>query len=222
MFDTDLTKIQYVAAEVIKCNSTKISDVECGLLMGICTRKNTTNNELKFLALAISEKSVRLYNLDEFNILTLDISDDDTRYMTVFTDTKEDQKYSINMIEEVVTQLKKDNRLQKNDINGELINVETYKDFPKVILTADNISAKTSNTATTTTTTTTTIYTKKEPEVLNFKRKGKLPSTEKLDSMKDKVVRIASGEFKLKKLHIPICDIQEIVNDEKKTCSIVV
>ena len=232
MFDTKLTKIQYIAVEVIKSNSTKISDVECGLLMGICKRKNKAGKELKFITLAISEKSIRLYNLDTFNILTLDILDDDTRYMTVFTDTNKDQKSAISMMNEVTKRLKQDDRLQKNDIHGELIDVETYKDFPEVILTADNISAKmssNSNTTTTTSTSTTSIntttYVKKEPKVLNFKRKGKLPSTEKLDSMKDKVVRLASGDFKLKKLHIPTCDLEEIKEEkeeEKKTCSVIV
>ena len=227
MFDTNFIKIQYIAVEVIKKNSTKVSDVECGLLMGICTKKNVTDDELKFLVLAIRKESVRLYNLNEFNILTVDILDNNIRYMTVFTNTKEDQKSSINMIKEITNQLEKDGKLQENDINNELINIETYTDYPEVILTANNISEKIidDNTTVNNTNTNTTVnndittvkYIKTEPTVLNFKRKGALPSIKKLELMKNKVVKLASGQFKLKKLHIPICDLKE--NDEEKKTS---
>ncbi len=222
MFDTDLTKIRYVAIEVIKKSSILAKDVECGLLIGICKRTLANKKECKFLFLAVSDKSVRMYNLNDFHILTLDILDDDTRYMTVFTDTDKDQEASQNMVEEMVRHLEENDRLQGNDINKELIDAETYEGYPDAVLTEDNISESTTSKSTQNASSSggcmntchgnyqnNASWAKKEPTLLNFTRQGKLPSIDTLKAMRAKVLKMAAGDYEAAILPIPVGDLPD-------------
>jgi len=236
MSQNELTKIKYAAVEVIRNGASSAEDIECGAVMGICRRKNDQNVEISFLAVVNSPSSIRLYNLTEYKIVTLDILDDATRYMTVYTNTEEDQKAAVQMVDKLVQQMAEINHLMANDPYKELIDVEHYDQMPDAVLEGNNLSdkinkdndktsTKTSSTSssissiysqstTNNTHTQSTVYTKQTPTVLNVKRKGKLPSTKKLSAMRDKVVQLATGQFKVNNLPVPKCDI--VIEDKKK------
>lgn len=235
---TDLKDIKYTAAEVIRKGTDKASAVECGLYMGILTKQDKNKQDKSFLVLVNSKSTLRMYNLDEYDIVAIDVMEKSARYLTVFTKEAEDQTAAQIFLNEVVENLEKENRLYPNDPNKELIDIDTYEDYPSAILTSDNLTGestedKSSKSTTksdsttysngyspahgnnTTNTTKTTTYQAAKPKVFSIKRKGKLPKTEKLDTMKDKVRRLASGDFELTNLPIPECDKE----DKKSTQS---
>ncbi len=231
------TSIKYAAVEVIRNGALSANSIECGALMGICRKKDDKQNELQFLVIANTGSSLRLYNLDEYKIVTLDILDDEIRYMTVFTDTDDDQKASIDMIDEVVEQMNNSDRLMENDARNELIDVETYVELPDAVLECNNFSGKPSTTTKITNTkttidntvtksgynstagTNTTTY-NRTPTLMRIGRKGKLPAPDRLQAMKVKVMQLATGVFEMPTLPIPKCDL-ELKTDDKKNSMIV-
>lgn len=229
---TDLKDIKYVAVEVIREGMTRASNTECGLYMGITKKVDKDKVEHDFLILVTGKAAIRMYNLDMYDVITVDAVDSASRYMTVFNKDDEDQRAAIELLKEITSELTEDKRLYVNDPNKEIIDVDTYKDYPVHILESDNITGSAAsntsqkstagstgggtntNKAGTGTGTTSTTYTstKQEPKVFSIKRKGKLPSLDKMEAMKDKVLRLASGDFELTMLPIPECD-----KDDKKT-----
>lgn len=231
---TDLKKIKYVAIEVIRKGIAKAANVECGLFMGIVKKKDKSQVTRKFLALVVSDASVRLFNLDEYDVMTIDATDEESRYMTVFTKADDkDQDAAKLLLKEITAKLSTEKRLYPNDPNKEIIDIDTYEDYPDAVLKSDNLTAdkvvneSTSSTSNTTGSTNNANYSsgttynnttvKKDPVVTSIKRKGKLPLTEKMDSMKDKVQRLAEGTFELKALPILDCDKKE---EDKKTTTV--
>jgi len=221
---SEFKKIDYVALEVIRKKATKASDIDCGLYMGVCCRKDTKNVEHNVLTVLTSKNSLRLYNLSEYNVVTIDVVADETRYMTVFTNELLDQVEAGLLLKEITTVLDKDNRLYTNDVHKELINVETYREWPAIVLEGRDLTSKsgTSNTGTTTATEN-PVYShtpyvppvEKVPEVTVIKRKGKLPSIDVLTNMRDKVILLGLGQFTFK-LFVPDCD-KEKPKDIKQT-----
>lgn len=226
---TDLKEIKYIAVEVIRKGIVKASNVECGLFMGIVKKLDKGKVERKFLALVVSDASVRLFNMDEYDIMTIDSTDVESRYFTVFTNQLADQAAAGVLLNEITVKLGEEKRLYPNDPNKELIDIDTYKDYPDAVLESDNLTAEkttgggtksTGSTGSTYTSThnNTTTTTKQEPTVTNIKRKGKLPKAEKLTTMREKVLLIASGDFEFKALPIPECDREaEDPIEDKKT-----
>lgn len=221
MSQKEATKIKYAAIEVIRNGAKSADDIECGAVMGICRRKDDKDVEIPFLAVVNSANSIRLYNLNEYKIITLDILDDDTRYMTVYTNTVDDQDAAVQMIDQLVKQMEDADQLMVNDARKELIDVEKYTDMPDAVLEGNNLSDKVSKSdkfstssgtdySTQHSTTTTTTYTKQVPTVLSVKRKGKLPSQDRLSAMRDKVVQLALGEFDINPLPTPKCDMEHV------------
>lgn len=228
---TDFTKIKYVALELIRKGVMKPTAVECGLLMGSTKKLDNDKVEHQFILLVSSHSSLRMYNTDMYDILTLDVADEDARYVTIFTKDEEDQKAARTLLDEITATLIAEGRNYKNDPSNELIDVETYTDYPETVLLSDNLTGspvkdttKNSSSDTNKTNTgashtangyTTTTYTKQEPTVAHIKRKGKLPAKEKLVAIREKVLLLAKGELELKTLPIPNCDKKE--DDDKKT-----
>jgi len=222
LLETPLEKIKYVAVEIIKKDSTAAIDIECGLFMGIIKKLSKKNIEDSFLTLILSEDSIKLYNVTEYAIVTIDIVDVDTRYFTVFTNEASDQKVALKLLKRVVNIMTNDNRLYSNDHNKELIDVDTYKDFPATVFKYNNLTQNTGDDETTkndvvkkssNSTTVSSVKKLEGPVVTNIRRKGKLPNEKKLMSMRDKVMRIANGTFKMKRLPVLPCDN----NSEKDT-----
>lgn len=212
---TDLKEIKYVAVEVVKSGTSKAAEVQCGLFMGICRKKDNQNIYQKFLVLMVSENSVRMYNLNTYNIVTIDTTDAASRYMTVFLNEAADQKEAIKLLDELTDVLKSENKLYVNDPNDELVNIENYKDYPETALLSDNLtgdttdSTSTGTTDTTKSTSTTQNNAATKPSLTIIKRKGRLPLPTTLAAMRERVLQIAEGTFKVKALPIPACDVEE-------------
>lgn len=226
---TDLKDIKYSAVEVIRKGAEKSNAVECGLYMGILTKQDKNKHDKSFLVLVTSKSTLRMYNLDEYDIIAIDIMEKAARYLTVFTKETEDQVAAQLLLTEIVENLHAEKRLYKNDPNKELIDIESYEDYPSAILTSDNLTGedtKSSSTSTTKksysssggysnnsgynsgSTSTNKTNTYQKPKVFNIKRKGKLPKTEKLETMMEKVQKIAAGDFELN-LPVPECDRED-------------
>ena len=219
---TNLKEIKYVAVEVIRRTAIKAADIECGLFMGVCSRQDCNNKEHTFIALQVTKDSVRMYNAAEYKIVTVDLVSESTRYMTVFTHEIIDQIEGLTLLRELTMALEKEGKTYKNDPNKALIDVDLYKDYPEVILTGNNITQENKTTETKDTDSSsiysagnrvdyTNIQNKfttvvKDPVVAIMKRKGRLPSVETLEKMKDLVKLIAKGEFTTKQIPIPECD----------------
>lgn len=215
----NLKDIKYVAVEIIRNNATKASDIECGLFMGICSKKDSNQQEHKFLAALTNKSTVRLYNTSEYKIVTVDLVADVTRYMTVFTNETLDQAEAILLLEELTAQLDTEGKIYINDPSRELIDPELYTGYPEAVLLYDNLTQEKSDTASTAgarstgvagfcpnTTYAHTPIVEKEPEVTIIKRKGRLPGLETLTKMRESVKLIATGQVVVKALPIPDCD----------------
>lgn len=220
MLTTDMTNLKYVAVEVIKNPGTKLIDVECGAFMGILEHKNTTGVITSFIALQNTENSVRLYNLAEYGIMTIQAETVDMKYMTVFMKT--DQKEAVSILKQIVAAMKAEQRLIALKPDNELINVDSYKAMPDSVLTGSNLSTtvvnKTKITGVTTDSNTVINgyntgyagcnYSAPKPTVLNFKRKGKLPAEARLAKMHEMVVALASDAYEIK-VPIPKHDLPD-------------
>lgn len=238
LIGSELKEIKYVAVEVLRNKAVTAADVECGLYMGIVAKPDKDNVERKFLTLMVSSVAVRLYNLDEYDILTVDVMDKDARYMTIFNNSDSDQVAAAVLLKEITKNLEEDKRLYINDPQRQLIDVDTYEDYPETILNSDNITGdvtKSSSSSTGGTTKTTggsagstnntttgstydyTSTVKEEPKVTKISRKGKLPATDRLEKMREKVKMLAEADVQEIKLPIPECDREEENDDDKKT-----
>ena len=82
---TDLKDIKYVAVEVIREGITRAAGTECGLYMGITTKTDKDKVDHNFLILVTGKAAIRMYNMDMYDIVTIDATDINSRYMTVFT-----------------------------------------------------------------------------------------------------------------------------------------
>lgn len=209
----------YVAVEVIENQGTKVTQIECGLFMGIITHVSNVGREAKFLTLQVSDTGVRMYNLNEFNVLSIGALDKDMHYLTVYRNTAEEQKDAVTVLSTVVNEMGKSNRLFDTTPGSEMIDVDTFKNVPLNILTTNTLSGNVEGNLYGKSTTyhrdvydddDYSIYNYRKPEkptVLSFKRKGKLPAKENLDKMLEMVKAVTAGEFDVGKIPIPQCDV---------------
>lgn len=215
MLVTDIKNFDYVAVEVIENPGLKVTQIECGLFMGILTHSSNTSKEAHFIALQTAESAVRLYNLNEFNILSIEALSSDMNYLTVFRNTDLDQNKAVEILHEVVKEMGANNRLFDTTPKCELIDVDSYSNFPAHFLVNNTLSGSTDTNVykpSSTKHTNYVPYTNKEPEkpkVLNFRRKGKLPEKTKLDKMREMVQALASGNIEMCKLPVIPCDVVE-------------
>lgn len=229
-----MQNLKYVAVEVIKNPGTKIIDVECGAFMGIVTHKNDFGGDATFVVLQNTERSVRMYNTAEYGIMTIQAETVDMKYMTVFMRT--DQKEALETLGKIVDVMKSEQRLFAVRPGNELINVDTYKDMPDVVLIGNNLSSSITDRATTNNNTGSSTNTSKsggysygagynsthsyttpvKPTVLSFKRKGKLPAADKLTRMETLVKTLKEAGAELK-VPIPKCDLPEKEEKEDHT-----
>jgi hypothetical protein len=222
MLESDIggKNFDYVAVEVIENPGLRVTQIESGLFMGILTHSSGSTKESHFIALQTGDSAVRLYNLKEFNILTVEALSVNMNYMTVFKNSKDDQNEAFGILRAVVKEMAAHNRLFDTTPNCELIDVDSYVNVPAHILVNDTLSGTTGTSYNRPTTTTTKYgndyqpYVYKEPEkpkVLNFKRKGKLPAPEKLENMRKMVQALTAGKtgVVIGKLPVPKCDVIE-------------
>lgn len=232
----DYSNIKYVAVEVIKKDATKSLAIENGLYMGIIRKTNDVKITYDFLVLMLNNTTVRLYNLRDYNIVTLEIVHEATKSMTVFHRSKEDQldaKIDLIDLSEVLI---KEKMHYISDPNKELIDPNNYSNYKKDSLMAgENLinlkKVKTqsekaddiikSNVVNKTDTNKNISFNRKIIKntdsingIMKLSRKGKLPKIKNLTTMKEKVRLVSSGEYKVKFIQQLLCDMKD---EEKDT-----
>lgn len=232
MFTGNMKGLKYVAVEVIAKNATKVTDLECGAFMGIVHQKDLDNNTVKFIVLLTKPTTIRMYNANEFDVVTIAALDKDMSYMTVYTNEDEDQRAALTTLSEVVKTMAEEGRIFANDPEKELINVDSYKELPDAVLHGNNLSdssVTTKNNGSTVNNSTNKIYgtgtslingyatkTQAKPTVLNFRRKGKLPSENRLNKIRSLVMELSSGKAQARSLPVPKCDQAKADTDTVK------
>ena len=229
MLSTDMNNLKYVALEIIKNPGTKLIDVECGAFMGLVVHKNDAGTDTTFIVLQNSEKSIRMYNISDYGVMTIQAETPEMKYMTVFT--KNDQAIAINTLKQIMIAMRADNRLYSTTPGNELINVDSYVGMPDVVFTGNNLSSSVTDRATTTSHTHTvggnsantatqaagyTTYTPAKPTALSFKRKGKLPAEDRLLKMRDMVVAVTDKTVEFI-IPIPKCDMPKKADEPPET-----
>jgi hypothetical protein len=208
-------KIKYVAIEILKKGCSNAVSVERGLFKGIKMRSDNDPSTPKISSFLLIEKtgeeaSLHGFNLDKFNILSINHRYDDTKELIVYKANEPDQKKALALLESFANILSKDKRMVKND--PEIIDVATYTDIPGEIKKTKTVH-QTKN-----------IYNvngchynknnitdwekkrrekeaeEKRQEDLRkiptvFKREGETPGTKSLNLMKKKVLAIATGDY---------------------------
>jgi len=229
-------KTKYASVEVIKNGATMAQDLEVGLFMGLCTRKDNGGKDVRFIVLLSSLTTVRIYNLSEYTIVTFETAIDDTSHMTIFTASDVDQMSAIKILELFTKRMESEGRVLANDPDKEIIDVNSYVDFPETVLTPDTTftkekartvvehtnvayaSAHYNSNKPTEAATRTAGYsyktTVKEPKVFVIKRNTTPLTTEYLKDMKDRVLSIAAGTYVPEALPLPDCDKIEVVLPE--------
>lgn len=214
MFSGSESNIKYVAVEIVPRNSFDAKAVECGAFMGIATHTEEFGQNkgtvTTFLTVLLSNTKVSMFNLVEYNILSIKAMVGDNEYHIIATKSEEDQAEALTILKNVLKGMSDAKRLLENDPKGEFIDVDTYTDMPEDILTGNYFGDnKTSTTqqatnkrvygaggTTSTTQTHTTHQPPEPPKVLNFRRKGKLPTPDTLAKMREMVVALGNGTLK--------------------------
>lgn len=210
---------KYAAVELMRNGAKSSEKLECGLFFGICKRENYKKEEQTYIVLLNTETSIKIYDMSEFTIVTFELEDKGAKYMSLFTDDDDDQKLANALLTEFVEDMKLSGRIAENDAYGELIDIDTYVDFPEnIIKVGSNLTSISMKDDTINTTAKVIDITKeskavtltnynKPPALTHLKRKGRLPSKERLITMKTKVIQMATGEFEATPLPVPQYDI---------------
>lgn len=221
--ELDLSGASCVSIEVIKKTAKEVTDVYFGLFMGICSRKDEKDEEYKFITIMTSKNTIKLFNKIEYDVMSINIINYDTKCTTIFNKSSKDQNEAIENLEKIsfhmidIEKMGYHNDTKKelidptyykeinNELNNELIGKNSVKKYTNKTSTKYNNSTKHNNEVK-----------NKGPELGKIKRKGKLPNKNKLDDIKDKVKRIASGNYKMDPIPIPNCDKKEGKEDKEK------
>jgi hypothetical protein len=200
--------IKYALIEMIKNNETKLvaTSIVVGLFKGIKCEAASTAEDAKqqvFILLEEKDKAIRALALDYYNIMSLEKYDGMERTVTFFRASEEDQNAAFDMAANIVNELHVAERTVKSDEN--IIDITTYTEIPAVYGTS--LESREANTAKShigglnTTRSTVqnnhvgTVYKKKEPEPFFFKRKGRALAQKTLETMRNKVLQIAIGQY---------------------------
>ncbi len=239
---SNLTQIKYIGIEVIKKNGTGKEDITSGLFIGIWNNRDNKDNEQRFIVVMDSKTTVRLFNTQFYNILTFKVLDNTTEYLTVFKKEINDQKAAIDMLDGFVDVFRKDKKLMTTDATGQLIDPNEYSDYPEVVLEGKDLTDVAYKPKTKDVETKKTNYSgnsrtycspynqcndyssPKVAKVTYLTRKGAPLTMSTLEIMKDKVMRLATGDYLVTNIPVPKCDVEEInvVDDYKKNLPAVI
>jgi len=188
---TDVDRVKYVAVEMLSNTSDKVKDVECGLFIGI-TRRKDKDKIISFIVVALTNSLIKIFNLEEYGIVTLELVEDMTRFTTIFQNTESDQTKAIATLDFIVDSMQQEGRLLKNDLKHELIDVDTYSEYDNwIISTGGNLSAygeKGADKSTTKNLPVTTVKkVEKKPELFFIEKKDELITKPSLEYMHELV-----------------------------------
>jgi hypothetical protein len=212
------SKLKYAIVELTTKNSSNI--IECGLFMGMQVKTpNGEDIDLSDLRKKVGsvylwlymddDKKARAYNMDFFNILSLETYNGISRVVIYFMATDSDQKEALKIAKQAMAGL---SEMATGD--PDIINIKKFTDLPpnfkssRQTVTGANSSISTGQSrrftpATRKTTTgpdfstnyTRTTYVKRDPEPTTFERKGRRPTKKALEKLTAKLDQIAKGEY---------------------------
>lgn len=215
--------IKFVSIEVIRndLDFEKADKIDCGLFLGVLEKETDNIDNSKFVGVITSASTIKLFNVTEYNILSINVLNDVTRHTVIYGSNDGDQKQALEDLAAVTTALKKEERICKEDPREEIIDTDSYEDYENEVFDEVEINTSVTNTTnnnksttSSTTSNTTNSYTKpvdNTPKVFKIRRKGKMPSFERIDAMKQKIKNLAGIEVKVPVLK---CDLEE--NKEKE------
>ena len=128
--------VKYVAVEIIANNSESVKDVECGLFIGISKRSEANSKESTFVVIAMTDSVIKIFNMEYYGIITIEVIQDMTRFTTIFQNTYSDQLKASATLDYITNSMKEEGRVLKNDLKGELIDIDTYSEFDAWIVAA--------------------------------------------------------------------------------------
>lgn len=132
---SDARSVKYVHLEIIEKGATRASDPEAGLFRGMKTRSETKADAEKpevsqFIMIGEQGKpnDLKTYNLDAYNIMTLQTKYNDTKELIIFKASGEDQGKALEMLGGLMEDLRKEKRMIDND--PEIVDSAKYKEVP--------------------------------------------------------------------------------------------
>jgi hypothetical protein len=202
------TAIKYVYIEMIHNMETR-HDVVAGLFKGIIEHNGKT-----FILVHGLENATSAMNTDFYNVMSLEVMEDNYKNLTFFTASEDDQEKATKMVEDIFTELKDAGYTLAND--GKVIAITRFVDVPDEYLKGKAMTNTFGHTPAAGTagagvgqfanrngqyrqsqhnpTTYTKTVPKKDPEPTVFGRtKTKKPNKEALDLMIEKIDAIKSG-----------------------------
>ena len=227
--EVDLSNTSYVSVEIVKKDASKATDIDPGLFMGVCVRKDSKDEVYNFITIMTDKNTIKLYNKTEYDVVSIDVVNENTKYTTIYNKSDKDQSEALNELKYITKYMIETRGIgYPNDNKNELIDPTYYKEYPKDLIGKELVLNKDTNKSSNSSNNfnrfnnhnSSSTYNRsdvdKEPVLSKIKRKGKLPNTEKLTTMKDKVKRIASGEYKLDPIPIPDCDKEGAEKEKDK------
>jgi len=201
-------QVKYVAVELIGNSTDDIKNIECGLFMGITKRKDTGGKISTFMVVALTDKMVKIFNIDDYGIVTIEIVENMTRFTSIFKSTASDQASAIATLDFIIAGMDVDGRLLKNDLNKELIDIETYSEYNYWVI-SEKSNLNSYGSGETSKTTTKTNFSKpkgkppeKKPELFFIERKEPLVEKEALNLMYEAVTNLDP-----RAIEILVCDV---------------
>ena len=200
-------KLQYVYLEMIYNNETKY-DVVSGLFLGITKRKEQT-----FVLLHGLKDAVAVLNTAYYNVMSIEVLEDEYKNMTYLTSERQDQDMANQMLEELYNTLVENSFGLEND--SKIIDIAKYANVPndykdgKPIITTviDKTGSKTINNGSHkppvtrynseingTTYNKTVVKADPEPSLLG-RAKTKKPSKQDIDLLREKIDSIKAGSY---------------------------
>lgn len=183
--------IEYVAVEIIdKKGTPEDCKIITGLFKGLATLENNNTKQL-FILMTGPDNAVDIYSFKYYDIMTLIACGKETKAMTYFTLSTDDQKHALEALKNIVIKMYAENRMLEHD--PDVIDISTFKNIPDNIKRLQKVFCKVSNN-TTQHNEITTSYVKKDPEPSTIKRiKTKKPTERVLFEMITKIANIKKG-----------------------------
>lgn len=215
---TDTDRVKYVAVEILANTSDNVKDIECGLFIGITLRTSKDNKITSFIVVALTNNIIKIFNLSDYGIVTIELVEDMTRFTTIFEMTKTDQLSAISTLDFITEGMHAEGRLLKNDLKHELIDIDTYSEYDNwVISTGGNLSGYGDSDTNKGRVNknllpeTTVKKVEKKPELGFIEKKGSLTNKNSLSAIYELVKKINYFEFSL-----PICSVDIHNKNDKK------
>jgi hypothetical protein len=197
--------VKYVLVEMVRSEENLpivdlIKTTQVGLLKGFKEEIiNKSGSPSVFLVLK-GKDSLLSMNLAHYNILSVERFTGISKIITYFRNSAEDQSAAESMLEKLVEDFKKQNKMLTSD--DSLIDTKVYTDVPTDLKSATDTSKITRQTRSVSNvynqqnhaTHTRSVVKTKKPAILE--RKGKAPSKAMLDKMQEKIKQIQTGDFK--------------------------